>query len=352
MAAPRAAALGKRWRPSARAIVVHDGRLWVGVDGGRAGKAALFAYKHGSWSQLGGGSSGWAHGQEVHTLCAHGGMLYAGVSSAKLGAQLWRTQSGDEWERVGAWPDRFTVSALCTHQDRLYVGLIGGKTDTEANIVAYDGRWHDVGSESTWGHRYIGAYDMCVHDGELYAGFVAHGWFGGHVWRLSGEPELVAGDGRRGSWRRNSTVLRLRSIGGKLVAIMNREPQGPGNFSNIWACDGETWAPLLALPTACKQLYSFNALVAYRGKLVVGAGGRPAGRASVFCLDGKAWYQIGGKGINDSWSPRVYRDQFAPLSNRWAAEYVYQFCEYEGDLIVGFGASQGCAQIWRFSSEL
>ena len=333
----------------ARALIVHNGQLWVGVDGGHEGHAALYALKNGSWSQVGGGGRGWSRGQEVHTLCAHAGMLYAGVSSAVQGAQLWRTETGNDWERVGHWPNQFTVSAMCEYESSLYVALCGGKTDIEAPIFAYDGRWRDVGGAGVWQRGYLGAYDMHVHDGELYAGFISWGWFGGHVWRLSNGPEMLGGDGRRDSWRACSAVLRLRSSGGELIAIMNREPQAPGNFSNIWAFNGEVWAPLPALPAACAQLYSFNALCTYKRKLVIGAGGRPAGRAGIFYLDGETWRRLGGQGINESWGRPLYRDQFVPLANHRATEYVYQFCEFEGSLITGFGASQGCGQVWRFS---
>lgn len=334
----------------ARALLVHKDRLWVGIDSGRKGPAALYALKDDLWTQVGGGGLGWSHGQEVHTLCAHAGLIYAGISSKEQGAQLWRTDDGSDWERVGHWPDQFSVSAICDYEGSIFVALVGGKMDVRAPILAHDGeKWRDVGDSGVWQRDYLCAYDMHVHGGEFYAGFIGQGWFGGHVWRLSNSPELIGGDGCRQSWQTNSTVLRLRSVGGKLVAIMNREPQAPGNFSNIRVFDGEQWSFLPALPAACAQLYSFNALCHYKGKLVIGAGGRPAGRAGVFYLDGVIWRRLGGHGVNESWSPPLYRDQFAPLSNNRAAEYVYQFCEYEGDLIAGFGASRGCAQVWRFS---
>jgi hypothetical protein len=53
-------------------------------------------------------------------------------------------------------------------------------------------------------------------------------------------------------------------------------------------------------------------------------------------------------GMNGGWSPRLFQRMRIPLSRFSAREYVYQFCKFDGDLIVEFGASKECAQIWRF----
>ena len=37
-----------------------------------------------------------------------------------------------------------------------------------------------------------------------------------------------------------------------------------------------------------------------------------------------------------------------PMSHRTAREYVYKIIEHDGDLIVGFGAGVGMAQVWRY----
>jgi len=329
----------------ARALLSH-GDLYVGLQGTGEGTGAIYALRDREWRRAGGLGNGWSHGSEVHPLILHDGLIYAGVASRKHGAQLW-CGDGSRWERVGHWPDLTAVSALASYKGRVITALYGDKDTAKAPILAYDGQWVTVRDD--WEYPYICGYDIHEHAGELYVGFYSPGWFGGHVWRISGDPELIGGTGIRSSWDRQSMVLRLRSVGQHMVALMNREPQTPGNFANAWAYDGEEWAPLPPFPPDRVRLFSFNALMPYRGKLIVGAGGLPAWKASILSLDGVNWTRLGGKGVNGSWSPTMYRDQNRPLTNSSATEYVYQFCVHDGDLVAGFGATVGCGQVWRFS---
>ena len=72
-----------------------------------------------------------------------------------------------------------------------------------------------------------------------------------------------------------------------------------------------------------------------------GAGGAPAGNASIWELDGAGWRQVAGHGAFGSWGP-------GRLSgNRDASrEYVYRRIEWRGALVAGFGDVAGAAQVW------
>ena len=49
-------------------------------------------------------------------------------------------------------------------------------------------------------------------------------------------------------------------------------------------------------------MHSYNAVAAYAGRLVIGAGGHPAGNASVWEIeDGTRPVMVGGNGLKGSW---------------------------------------------------
>jgi hypothetical protein len=160
----------------------------------------------------------------------------------------------------------------------------------------------------------------------------------------------MAGDGVNGSWDNPSAdyVIALTDFKSCLVASTERVPTAHGEFSTIWALEDDGWHPvgIRAVPRQWGEMHSFNALHAYRGNLLLGAGGAPGGKASLWRLDFRGtWQLFAGYGKNGSWGAR---DGGKPIARRTAREYVYRMIEHEGDLIVGFGASAGCAQVWRY----
>jgi len=363
----------------ARSIVEFGGRLLVGLDGGAEGRAALYAYDGGRWDKIGGGgiNGSWAHGLEVHSLAVHDEKLYAGLSSKSHGPEVWEFDDV-EWRLVGSekqsgWSVEryFSVSAMASHAPGLVVGLQNhGKYPTpesnrnscteQAPLYRFsDGGWSRIADGQTWGRNrpYNCAYDMhTAADGSLYVGFFSVGLNIGDVWRIAPDGELsrIAGGGLNKSWIHTSQVLRIRSHGGHITAVYNRQPAAAGDYSSVWHYDGRSWSPvgLGGIPPEWSMLYSFNALCTYRGKLVVGAGGYPPGNSSVWYFDDDGyWKRFGGYGVNGSWGQQTWRRTPAPLVRKSGAEYVYQLTEYNGNLIAGFGASPNCAQVWRFSPK-
>jgi len=283
---------------------------------------------------------------EIVTLCRHNGEIWFGATSLRDGASLWRGD-GQHFEMAGQWPRFFSVAALASFDGKLFCSLVPStKSETAAPVLIFDGQWNDVLND----HPYQCIYDLHPHKKHLCGGTVGAGWFGGHVIDiLSGR--VIGGDGNNGSWNHQSTILRLCSLGDTLIATGNREPAAAGNHSNIWSYAGKAWKPVPLPPRGFQGLYSFNAVHPFRDHLIVGCGGRPAGQAAILCLSRDGWTQIGGTGLNNSWSPNVYRRMNAPLANGSQSDYVYNFCEHDGALIAGFGASPGCGQVWRFKPD-
>ena len=61
--------------------------------------------------------------------------------------------------------------------------------------------------------------------------------------------------------------------------------------------------------------------------------------------DGR-WREIGGNGVNGSWSP--WRTRMSG-SRHATGEYVYRLVEWRGRLIAGFGDASGAAQVWAYT---
>jgi hypothetical protein len=62
---------------------------------------------------------------------------------------------------------------------------------------------------------------------------------------------------------------------------------------------------------------------------------------------GRTWRLVGGFGCDGSWGSS---DGLTPMTIPTAREYIYRLTEFNGDLIAGFGASIGMAQVWRYQS--
>ncbi len=370
------------WSPGvfkrSRAIAVWDNSLIVGLDGGVEGKAEIYEYDGTRWELIGGhGINGsWEHGVEVNSAAVHDGLLFAGISSHITGPQVWAYDK-KAWRLVApcdgvVWgPDNyFSVSAMASDGERLIVGLQNhkrrdfqgaGGIDQESIAPVYqlqNDKWSKIGDGSTWGGNkdYLCAYDIHIHsDGCAYIGFFGEDDGNGDIWKLDGGSfDRIAGAGLNDSWVSSAHVLRIRSWGDNLVALMNRQPMAPGDFSLIWAFEAGKWMPigLGGIPHEWGKMSSFNAIGVYKTRLIVGAGGRPPGKASVWFLDDEGkWKCFGGQGRLGSWSPKIRRSLFKPMARRTGAEYVYQFTEFNGKLIVGFGASPGCAQIWSYDPQ-
>jgi hypothetical protein len=171
------------------------------------------------------------------------------------------------------------------------------------------------------------------------------------VFRYDGERwEKVGGDGVNGSWTFPgfTYALSFASHEGRLILSMNRHPMIEDDFSSIWSFDGQSWRPvgLGHIPALWGEMNNYNAVASYRGILLIGAGGFPAGNTSLWAMRDGRPELIGGRGVNGSWG-RSDRDAFDWLDDP-DNNYVYRLVEWRGNLYVGFGDNPGSAELWRF----
>ena len=355
-----------------RSIAEFNGAIYVGLDGRKEGLAQLWKNSNGNWSKIGGDGvrSSWSDSSEVISLQVFKGNLYAGLDSFEKGATLWR-YDGTTWKQIGgdtngSWSrnDFQKIGALTVHDEKLFVGLSAGtyniSSATKENpgknlppaIYTFDGaNWFLIRKPSDWQKDYTGIYELFHHsDGNLYAGMTGDASHGDVLRYSDGEWEKIGGDGVNGSWRNPSInwILRFDSFQGYLIALANRVPPVNGKFSTIWAFDGSTWAPIGSncLPNKLSKLSNINAVEVFEGNLLIGAGGSPAGQASIWRLEKDGcWGLVAGFGKNNSWGSRDGQEY---LTYRSATEYIYSMVTIKGDLFVGFGASRGAGQVRRF----
>lgn len=336
----------------ARALVSFNSSLLAGFDTGQAMAADLWQFTD-HWTLL----RRWDGCREVNALATSDKEVFVGIT-APSGAQVWAYDG--EWRQIGRpgtdWStDQVGVSALHHRNGTLYACLATDERRLNGKDLApvhawRNGRWSRVGGD--WGHPYVCVYELTEHDGHLFAGTFGVSGNNGHVWRLGGDRwEMVGGNGANGSWRTSPHVLRFTRHQGRLVAVMNRTPLAGGDYSSIWSYDGDEWCPVGAwnVPSRWADLYSFNAVISYRGHLIVGAGGRPAGNSSLWRLEDGEWRLFAGYG--KGWGQRIVRRMNQPMHPGGTSEYVYRLIEHEGDLIVGFGAGPGTGQVWRLTSS-
>ena len=339
-----------------KALAVREDRLYVGLARPNQGAPQVWRFDGVVWEKIGGAEivPAWSRHSYVSALVADGATLYAAIDDtvwAHDARQGWRQIGGDG--RAGSWMrGNFTSAyALALYRGRLVAGMTGG---TEAAVYSYGlGGWQKTAGIG--GERYTGVYELWSHtDGFLYAGLTARPGptavlrYDGARW------EKVGGDGVNGSWRNAgfTHVLSFASLGGRLVVSMNRHPMVVGDFSSVWSFDGKAWQPvgLGHIPPLWGHMHSYNAVAAYAGRLVIGAGGHPAGNASVWEVeDGTRPIMVGGHGLKGSWGGSDWRALDLPHGGNM--DYVYRFAIWRGDLVAGFGDDPGSAAVWRYRAD-
>lgn len=350
----------------ARGLAVFRGEIHVGLESRAAGRAEAWKRSHdGSWTRIGGhGINGsWGRADEVTRLFSFKDHLYAGLGCHVHGASVWRW-NGEAWDQVAggkaapwAADDYVVAQSMAADDHLLYVGLWAreDKPWIGPAIFAFDGQtWVDLpGTDWPGDEPEQGVYEQLVgNSGELLAGF------GGDqgaakLWSLRNRKwNQIGGQGVGPGWHSLSAdyILALAEYDGHYIASTERIPTVPGDFSTVWAYDiaHENWAPVGAagVPGQWWRMHSYNALSVYRNNLLLGAGGAPGGKASIWYLDGGGeWRLWAGYGANGSWGDSAGSTPLWKKSNR---EYVYRLLQHDQDLIVGMGASVGCAQVWRF----
>ena len=267
------------------------------------------------------------------------------------GASVWCVND-DKAVLVGNWKNYLGALTLCSYKNKLYTSLYPySKQNTGSPILCHDGsKWEVVIDK----HPFWSIYELNVYKGNLYGSTISKDFWGGHLLSLdviNKTWKTLGGNGLNNSWDKIAILPRFTSNENGLYVAGNLPMHSSNSHPNIWGYIDNKWYKSPKLPKKYTKFYSFNAIIFYKNRLIIGCGGRPAGNARVLVLDKNGWYQIGGDGIFSSWSKPKYNGLNKRMFSSSSCEYVYEFCIHNDDLYVGFGASMGNGQIWKFEAD-
>ena len=272
----------------------YDGNLYTGIGGGD-GLGEVWKFNGTTWSQVGGDglNSSWdaASSTSVVDLEVLGNNLLASVSNSALGPQVWG-YNGTAW------------------------ALLGG--------IGVNGSW------ATSSLDYI--YDAISYGGKFY--IAGGGGLGDdEVWEYNGVSwQKVGGDGVFSSWSDVTGVVEVSALAvanGKLYANVSRT----GADAGIWEFNGAAWNKVsgdgLNGSWATGTNITVTTMIGVGNKLYAGLG-LLLGNADVWEYNGFSWRQIGGTGLNGSWSSSDYS--------------VESSAYYNGKIYMGLIEDK----VWRF----
>jgi hypothetical protein len=344
------------WASSTYELVgalVDDGTsLYAGVGNGN-GEGEVYRWSGSSWSKIGGdgvnSSFSTNQGDGVYALSYGSGKLVAGVYDAGGGGTSWE-YGGSSWTMTGggyvngSWGfyGLQSVEVSTTLNEKLYVGT-GVTVAGNAMVWEFNGStWQLVGGQGLRGSWAADTFEsvlaLQVYKGQLYAALGSSA-NDAEVWRYDGSTwTKVGGDGIASSWNTSyEEVTIMRVFDGKLIVGLG---SGAGN-AGVWRYDGSTWTQVGGAEIndswTSGTYERVRAMGVYNGELYVGVGDS-AGDGEVWRYDGSTWTQVGGDGMNNSWSSGV--------------EYVSTLIDYRGKLYAGTGYSGNVdAAVWSYGNN-
>lgn len=332
-------------------MTVYGEYLYAGTGNTVAGNAQVWRYDGSTWEIVGGQgvNNSWAPGtyEDVLTLVAEGGKLYAGLGTTASDAEVWE-YNGTTWTKIGgdglnsSWAAGFEeVYSLANLNGDLYAGI--GNSASDAEVWKWNGTsWSKIGGDainSGWGANYERVSALTVYGGNLYAG-LGNSANDAEVWKWNGTAwSKVGGDGVTGSW--NASLDQIESMqiyNDKLYA-------GLGNTTadaEIWEYNGSTWTKIGGDDVNGSwldgQYEQVRSMTTYNGKFYA-ALGNTAGDGEVWEYSSGAWEKMGGSGVNSSWASNTI-------------EMVYSFSVYKGKLYAGLGNTANAdAAIWSYGDN-
>ncbi|MBN1672769.1 MAG: cadherin-like domain-containing protein [Kiritimatiellae bacterium] len=231
----------------AHAMAVHDGALYLGA-GWAAGRARIHKFDGSAWTQAnadsfgapdneacrslgvfagklyagtyngsyggqvwrldGTGTSDWTRvatdgfgvgndNEDVRSLAAYAGRLFAGTANTSTGCQIWE-YDGSDWTRNDPGPLYDAVRSMLVAGGKLYVGTGNYLGDPPGcQIWEYDGtNWAQVNPNGFGDEDLMAAHSLAALDGAIYAGVADMDDRGGHVWRgRTNDPPVCSGEG-------------------------------------------------------------------------------------------------------------------------------------------------------------
>ncbi|WP_020169540.1 hypothetical protein [Candidatus Pelagibacter communis] len=343
-----------------KALSKYGNNLVVGLLGHEAGDAAVYSF-NGQWKILGSSkiTPQWKNLSYVQVLREFDGKLFAGIDH-----QVWMYDKvSTSWNKVGENANGFpwghhpaTAYNLVVHNSQLYVGIMDKQPEVYRLAGDY---WEKVSDGLPTDDEYLGVYETWHHsDGKLYASLATELGHSTSVYVFNDERMFwtkIGGQGLNGSWINNGLGYgtSFSSHNSWLILTTSRHPMAPGHFSSVWGYDGNEWYPIGASNAPLnewKNINAFNASLSMGDNLYIGSGGHPAGQAIVWQYTSQGWTLVGGRGVRGSWGAEFPHTLTSSLRHT-DAEYPYRMIEWKNKMVVGFGDAIGAAKLYLYDPQ-
>ncbi|MBI4034539.1 hypothetical protein HY380_01420 [Candidatus Saccharibacteria bacterium] len=335
------------------ALTTDGSNLYAGLGAG-IGDAEAWKYNGSSWTKIGGDglNSSWTAGvyEQVMALDYYGGNLYAGLGNSANDAEVWRW-NGSVWTKIGGdslnsgWTTNFEdVRSLTNDGTNLYAGL--GASAGEAEVWKYNGTsWTKIGGDTvntSWdATNYDRVWTMKYFGSTLYAG-IGDSTGEAEVWAWNGSTwTKIGGDAVNSSWA-DATYERVGSLAYDGSNVYAGLSTGEGD-GEVWKYNGSVWSQVggdglnSSWSTASGDsiyalIYDTDSNLLYAGTTDTST---TTGPAYMFSFNGTSWTRMGGEYINNSWGNT---NASTVVSMAQVGTYMY----------AGIGLSAGTANVWRW----
>ena len=260
------------------------------------------------------------------------GLLFGLLWAPMAFAQTWADLTHPTWSH-------HAVRAIEVDETTgdIYAGLAGGPSGS-AEVWRYEPTacaWTLVGGDGLGWNGFNSVSGLLLHSGDLYATL---GYGGSRVYRLrNGSWSQVGGDLLANSWspaRHEWAYEVVEWQGSVYVGLRNNEEPHGGAVYRLMPDD--TWAAI----GKWDGVYGVYSMLPTANYLYLGMDGKSdtPDAAQVWRWDGSEWAQIGGEGINDSWS-------FGAKTS-----LVESLIEYNGTIVatLGYWPTEAAAMVWAF----
>lgn len=362
-----------------RSMTIMGTTLYAGIgDGGNEAEvwSCSLASSCAAWAKVGGDSvnSSWSSGNIGATLALvnDGTNVFASNGTGTNAGEVWRLTSGT-WTRIaggsvnGSWTGQIAAQSLVVSGSKLIASSYANSTAAASQVWEFSGgNWTKIGGQflnGSWGGYASNRLSSTVsHNGKLYIGI---GYQAGSavVYEYDGSTtRLIGGNGQDGSWSNLNyqDVNSMVSYKGSLYVGLGTVA---GN-ADVYKWDGSTWTKIggdsaNSSWTGVAET-TVTSMTVWNGYLYAGLGNTVA-TADVWRWDGTTWSQVGGDGINGTWSssPRntdslvVFKDRLcAGLGGSGAYSELWCWSGSGNWVKIGGGNGAGVNSSWSVSADI